>query len=87
MPSVSKKAYVIFIALALIYFFNPLYKKQPNEFDFSFPEQDFFYQWNLTKDGSHWIISPDSVHQIGCIHTFIKTLFIKWLSTNQDKVD
>ena len=44
-------------------------KNNSNEFDFSFPEQDFFYQWNLTKDGSHWIISPDSVHQIGCIHT------------------
>ena len=29
---VLDKVYVIFIALALIYFFNPLYKKQPNEF-------------------------------------------------------
>ena len=29
---VLDKAYVIFISLALIYFFNPLYKKQPNEF-------------------------------------------------------
>jgi len=26
-------------------------------------------QWNLTKDGSLWILSPESVEQVGCIHT------------------
>lgn len=26
-------------------------------------------QWNLNDDGSLWIISPDSVDQVGCIHT------------------
>lgn len=26
-------------------------------------------KWNLTSDGSLWIISPESVNEIGCIHT------------------
>jgi DUF2075 family protein len=26
-------------------------------------------KWNLTDDGSAWIISPTSVNEIGCIHT------------------
>ncbi len=26
-------------------------------------------QWNLTADGGLWIIAPESVEQIGCIHT------------------
>jgi len=25
--------------------------------------------WNLTSDGSEWIISPTSVEEVGCIHT------------------
>ena len=26
-------------------------------------------KWNLTEDGSTWIISPKSVNEVGCIHT------------------
>jgi hypothetical protein len=26
-------------------------------------------KWNLTTDGSLWIVSPKSVNEIGCIHT------------------
>ncbi|WP_312311195.1 DUF2075 domain-containing protein [Stenotrophomonas indicatrix] len=26
-------------------------------------------QWNLNEDGSLWIISPESIDQVGCIHT------------------
>jgi hypothetical protein len=26
-------------------------------------------QWNLTKDGGLWIMAPESVKEIGCIHT------------------
>ena len=37
--------------------------------DIVFEEYGFSHQWNLTKDGSLWIISPDSVNEIGCIHT------------------
>ena len=38
-------------------------------YDIEFPEYDFRMKWNLTEDGSTWIISPESVNQIGCIHT------------------
>ncbi|MEX0896262.1 MAG: DNA/RNA helicase domain-containing protein [Patescibacteria group bacterium] len=41
-------------------------KKLP---DITFPEHDFAMQWNLDTDGLLWVISPNSVHQIGCIHT------------------
>jgi DUF2075 family protein len=37
--------------------------------DVVIPEYDFGMQWNLLTDGSLWIISPESVNQIGCIHT------------------
>ncbi len=26
-------------------------------------------QWNLTTDGNLWILKPDSVNEVGCIHT------------------
>jgi DUF2075 family protein len=26
-------------------------------------------QWNLDKDGSLWIVAPESIDQVGCIHT------------------
>jgi len=26
-------------------------------------------QWNLDRDGSLWIIAPESIEQVGCIHT------------------
>lgn len=44
-------------------------KKAKDAMDICFPEHDFAMQWNLDKDGSTWMIQPDSVHQIGCIHT------------------
>jgi DUF2075 family protein len=37
--------------------------------DVVIPEHRFGTQWNLTDDGSLWIVAPESVHQIGCIHT------------------
>lgn len=30
---------------------------------------DYTARWNLNEDGQAWIIKPDSVEQIGCIHT------------------
>lgn len=30
---------------------------------------DFGMQWNLATDGSLWIIAPESVKEVGCIHT------------------
>jgi DUF2075 family protein len=44
-------------------------KKDKNSMDIIIQEYDFKMQWNLTQDGMLWIISPDSVNQVGCIHT------------------
>ena len=44
-------------------------KKDPKTFDIIFPETDFKMRWNLETDGSLWIVSPDSVNEVGCIHT------------------
>jgi len=44
-------------------------KKNSNLYDVVIPEFDFKMKWNLTTDGSLWIVSPESVNEIGCIHT------------------
>ncbi len=44
-------------------------RKNPKAYDVVIPEFDFQMKWNLDKDGSLWIISPDSINEIGCIHT------------------
>lgn len=44
-------------------------KKDRQSYDIEFPEYDFKAKWNLDKDGSLWIIQPDSISEIGCIHT------------------
>jgi len=44
-------------------------KKNPQEMDIEFPAYGFSMQWNLDKDGPAWMIQPNSVHQVGCIHT------------------
>ena len=44
-------------------------KKNPEIKDIVIPEHDFAMRWNLGSDGSLWIISPQSVNEIGCIHT------------------
>ncbi len=44
-------------------------KKNPGTCDITFPQYDFGMRWNLTKDGSTWIIAEDSINEIGCIHT------------------
>lgn len=51
------------------YCWNWASRKDPSAYDISFPEYDFRARWNLTQDGSLWIINPDSVGEIGCIHT------------------
>lgn len=37
--------------------------------DIVLPDEGFSAQWNFNKDGGTWIIRPDSVEQVGCIHT------------------
>lgn len=44
-------------------------KKNPDKKDIVFPEYGFSMRWNLDKDGMLWLIQPNSVHEIGCIHT------------------
>lgn len=44
-------------------------KISPNGYDIVFLKEGFQARWNLTKDGSLWILSPDSVEEVGCIHT------------------
>ncbi len=51
------------------YCWNWRSKKEPEAFDIEFPEYGFQAQWNLDVDGSLWILQPNSVEQVGCIHT------------------
>lgn len=44
-------------------------KKDQNSYDIVFPSDGFKARWNLTKDGGLWMVSPDSVEEVGCIHT------------------
>lgn len=37
--------------------------------DIVVPEFDFAMKWNLASDGSLWILKPESVSEVGCIHT------------------
>jgi DUF2075 family protein len=44
-------------------------KNNPSLNDVVISEYYFGMLWNLLTDGSLWIISPESVNQIVCIHT------------------
>ncbi|MCH6258980.1 DUF2075 domain-containing protein [Puniceicoccaceae bacterium K14] len=44
-------------------------KKNPALYDIEFPEQGFHARWNLADDGHLWIVKPETVKEIGCIHT------------------
>jgi DUF2075 family protein len=44
-------------------------KNNPTIYDVEIPEFDFRMRWNLTEDGSLWIVKPSSVSEVGCIHT------------------
>jgi DUF2075 family protein len=44
-------------------------KKNSELRDVVIPEYGFAMRWNLTKDGGLWMVAPDSVNEIGCIHT------------------
>lgn len=44
-------------------------KRDPEAWDIEIPAQGYRRQWNLGSDGSLWIIAPESVEQVGCIHT------------------
>jgi len=44
-------------------------KKDPNAWDVVLPEHDFRMRWNLNSHGPGWMTYPDSIREIGCIHT------------------
>jgi len=44
-------------------------KKNPEIKDIVIPEHDFEMRWNLGSDKGLWIVSPNSVNEVGCIHT------------------
>lgn len=44
-------------------------QKDTKALDIVFPEYTFGMQWNLAVDSMLWIMKPDSVNEIGCIHT------------------
>lgn len=46
-----------------------LSKKDSNVKDIVFKDFDFAMKWNLSEDGMKWVIQPESVNEIGCIHT------------------
>ena len=51
------------------YCWNWISRADKSAFDISIPNYDFGMQWNLDADGSLWIQAPDSVSEVGCIHT------------------
>jgi len=44
-------------------------KKDPESMDIKIPQFDFEMRWNLGTDGMLWIVKPESVNEVGCIHT------------------
>jgi DUF2075 family protein len=44
-------------------------KKDSKKYDIIFPEFDYQAKWNLTEYANQWIVNPNSVDEVGCIHT------------------
>lgn len=51
------------------YCWDWLSKKDISQKDIIIEEHDFAMKWNLASDGSLWILKPESVNEVGCIHT------------------
>ena len=51
------------------YCWNWKSKTRPELFDIEIPEFGYTKQWNLALHGSLWIVEPNSIDQVGCIHT------------------
>ncbi len=43
--------------------------KNPKLYDIIFPKYNFQARWNLKTYGSKWITDPNSISEVGCIHT------------------
>lgn len=51
------------------YCWNWAGKKDAKVEDIIIEEHNFAMKWNLASDGNLWILRPDSVNEVGCIHT------------------
>lgn len=51
------------------YCWNWTSKQDAQAWDIDLDDFDYRRQWNLQTDGSLWIVKPNSVEQVGCIHT------------------
>lgn len=51
------------------YCWNWISKRNRNALDIQITDHDFAMKWNLANESTKWIIKPDSVTEIGCIHT------------------
>ena len=44
-------------------------RRFPDRTDITIPQFEYAKKWNLGSDGSLWVIAPNSVDEVGCIHT------------------
>ena len=51
------------------YCWNWVSKKDSNAFDIEFAQDGYKARWNLASYGNEWIMNPNSVEEVGCIHT------------------
>ena len=51
------------------YCWNWASKYHPNDWDITIDPYGYRARWNLSKDGSAWIMKPGTVEEVGCIHT------------------
>ncbi len=51
------------------YCWNWISKNDTTLKDITLEEHDFAMKWNLASDGNLWMLKPDSVNEVGCIHT------------------
>lgn len=51
------------------YCWNWVSQNDTKLFDINIPEFGYKAQWNLKQNSTVWIISPNSVEEVGCIHT------------------
>ncbi len=51
------------------YCWNWISKNNKKASDIVIPEYNFAMRWNLASDGNLWILAPESVNEVGCIHT------------------
>lgn len=51
------------------YCWNWVSKNNSNLKDIIIPNFNFGMRWNLASDGNLWILAPESVNEVGCIHT------------------